>query len=162
MLRIALLVGSLALLAACQTAPSEMTDTERSAIEAAVTAELQAFIEGANALDGALQASVYDPEASLVDVNALYQGHAAIQEHLEGLFSNFQTWEAAWDELNVDAVRPDLALFFAQVTISRRLVDGRLQETNPFVWLTGRSDLTEAGWKVTHMHLSGGIRTVEN
>jgi ketosteroid isomerase-like protein len=139
-----------------------MTDTERSAIEAAVTAELQAFIEGGNARDAALQTSMFDPEASFVDANALYQGHAAIQEYLEGFFSNFQTWEAAWDELNVDAVRPDLALFFAQVTISRRLVDGRLQETNPFVWLTGRSDLTEAGWKVTHMHLSGGIRTVQN
>ncbi len=131
-------------------------------LEAAVTAELQAFIEGANALDAALQTSMYDPEASLVDVNALYQGHAAIQEHLEGLFSRFQTWESAWDDLNVEAVRPDLALFFAQFTMSRRFVDGRLQETNPFVWLTGRSELTEAGWKVTHMHLSGAIRIVEN
>ena len=44
----------------------------------------------------------------------------------------------------------------------RRFVDGRLQETNPLVWLTGRSDLTDAGWKVTHMHLSGAIQIVEN
>ena len=49
MLRTALLAGSLALLAACQTAPPEMTDTERSAIEAAVTEELQTFIDAANA-----------------------------------------------------------------------------------------------------------------
>ena len=162
MLRIVLLVGSLALMAACQTVPPEMTEAERAEIEAAVTAELQVFIESGNGLDGALAASMYDTEASFVDFGALYQGQTAIQEHLERLFSNYQTWESAWDELNVEAVRPDLALFFGQFTLSRRYVDGRLQETNPLVWLTGRSDLTEAGWKVTHMHLSGTIQIVEN
>ena len=162
MLRIALLAGSLALFAACQTAPPEMTDAERAEIEAAVTAELQTFIESSNALDATLATSMYDTEASFVDFGNLYQGHAAIQEHLEGLFSQFQTWESAWDELDVEAVRPDLALFFGQFTMSRRYVDDRLQETNPFIWVTGRFALTEAGWKLTHAHLSGAMQILEN
>ena len=155
-------LSALVLLAACQTVPPEMTDTERSEIEAAVTEALQTFIEGGNALDATLATSMYDTEANFVDFGTHYQGQAASRESLERLFSQFQTWEAAWDKLDVEVVRPDLALFFGQFTMSRRYVDGRLQETDPFILATGRFELTEAGWKLTHSHLSGAMQMVEN
>ncbi len=150
------------LVGACQPAPPQMTDAERSEIEAAVTEGLETWLEGANTLDAALGTSMVDPEADFVDFGTHYQNRADLREGWAGSFSRFQSWDSAWDDVQIDVIRTDLALFFGRFTLSRRYLDGRLQESSPYIWITGRFELSETGWKLTHGHLSGAVRIVED
>ncbi len=147
--------------AACQTAPPEMTDAERAEIEAAVTESLQVWVDGASALDAAQATSVMDPQVDFVDFYNLSQGRAELLEWTTSLLSNYQSWEGALDQVTVEVMSPEIALFFAQVTITRRNQAGRLQATDPFIYFTGRFDLKEGEWKMIHGHLSGSMSWVE-
>lgn len=154
-------VSLLLVFCACQAPPDEMTDAERSQIEAAVTEGLKTWIEGLNTRDGTLAASIADPEADFVDFGTHYKNQADLREHLERLVAMFQSWDSAWDDVQVDVIRPDLALFFGQFTMSRRFLDGRLQEADPYIFVTGKFELRESGWKLTHAQLSGALSVVE-
>ncbi len=148
-------------LCACQMPPEQMTGAERSQIEVAVSDGLKTFLEGLNTRDGTLAVSIADPEIDFVDFGRHYQNQADLRVALERLLAEFQSWDSVWDDIQVDVVRPDLALFFGQFTMSRRFLDGRLQESDPYIFVTGKFELTEAGWKLTHAHLSGANSIVE-
>ncbi len=153
-------VSFLFVLCACQV-PDEMTDAERSQIEAAVTEGLETWMDGLNTRDGTLATSMVDPEADFVDFGTHYKNQAELREGLERLVALFQSWDSAWDDVQVDVIRPDLALFFGQFTMSRRFLDGRLQEADPYIFVTGKFELRESGWKLTHAQLSGALSVVE-
>ncbi len=151
----------LVIVSACQVAPFEVTDAERSQVEAAVTEALEIWMEGLNAQDATLATSMADPEANFVDFGMHYQNQAELREGLARLVARFQSWDSAWDDVQVDVIRPDLALFFGQFTMSRRSLDGRLQEADPYIFVTGRFELRQSEWKLTHAQLSGALRFVE-
>ena len=138
-----------------------MTDAERAEIESAVTEALQTWAAGGSALDPVQTLSIMDPQVNFVDFYNVYQGHAELLEWTTSLFSNYQEWEGALDEATIQVISPDVALVFAQFTVTRRNNAGRLQATNPFIFMTGRFDLREDGWKMTHGHLSGSMGWVE-
>ena len=155
-----ILLSIVTVVSACQAAPVEMTDAERSQIEAAVTEGLETWIEGLNIRDATVATSMVDPEADFVDFGTHYKNQAELREGLERLVALFQSWDSAWDDVQVDVIRPDLALFFGQFTMSRRFLDGRLQEADPYIFVTGKFELKESGWKLTHAQLSGALSVV--
>lgn len=156
-----LLLSILTVVSACQAAPVEMTDAERSQIEAAVTRGLETWLEGVNNGDATLATSMADPEVDFVDFGTHYKNQAEMREGLGRLLARFQSWDSAWDDVQIDVIRPDLALFFAQFTMSRRYLDGRLQETDPYIFVTGKFELRGSEWKLTHAQLSGALSIVE-
>lgn len=149
------------LLAACQASVPPLTDGERAEIQADVRSALDTFVAGGNALDVDMVMSLAAPDIEVVDFAQHFRGTDAVRAGWSDLFDNFQSWEAAWDDLRIDVAGPDLALFTGQFTLSRRFHDGRLQESNPYIYFSGRFQLGANGWMLTFGHLSGSVRIVE-
>ncbi len=153
---------ALAGLACSSGSQSDMTDAERGEIRSAVERQVQVIAEGASQMDADLQISVMAPDVTFVDFTTHYSGTGAIREGWTELFSAFETFEFEWTEIGVQVLSRDWALAEAQGTVQRRFVDGRFQETNPYLFMKAVFHLIDVDWKLTRGHVSGSVRTVDD
>ena len=146
----------------CGGAPQpDMTDADRSAIRSAVEQQVRVLAEGASQLSADVQISVMASDVEFIDFTNDYAGTDALREGWTNLFSRFQSFEFEWGEIDVQVLSGSWALAAARGTVRRQFVDGRFQETSPYLFMTAIFQLIDGEWKLTRGHFSGSIRTLD-
>ena len=146
----------------CGGAPqTEMTDVDRAAIRSAVEEQVQVLAQGASQMSADVQISVMAPDVQFVDFMNDYSGTDALREGWTDLFSQFQSFEFVWGDVDVQVLSESWAMAVARGTVRRQFVDGRFQETNPYIFLTALLQLQDGEWRITRGHFSGSVRILE-
>ncbi len=153
----------LCVLTACQAnGPVQMTDADRAQIVQSIEGQAEGWAAIANGLDAAPLAALVTEDVEVVDFMNHYVGVNEYVEGAQGLFNNFQAWTTAWDETHIEVLSPDAAVLEGRFTVRRQRMDGRWQESSPYIYMTAIFRLVGEEWKITRAHLSGSLRVLED
>ncbi|MFG1691129.1 YybH family protein [Gemmatimonadota bacterium] len=156
-----LTLAALILLAACQAPPpAEMTDAERSEIEAAVIQVAEGwFTSWASADADGIQA-IFDNERFVyVSGGTRLDSPDAVASFLQDWYED-RSWEGGWDEIAIDVLSPDAAAFSATFHMRVTYTDGRVFDWPGTGSATAVFERRNSEWKATLMHISSGTSTL--
>jgi len=149
----------LLLVAACQTAPPEMTEAEQAQIEAEVMEVMERAMEGIRQLDVDMIMSTVHPTDLGWVWSSVPRGHDRVRELWTGWIEDREAFDGEWAETTVKVFSPDAAAFQGiwGGTISNK--SGRIVRYPDNASWTAVLERTPDGWKITM--LDGGSGTVE-
>ena len=137
----------LMILAACQTAPPEMTETEIAQIEAEVLDVATALMDAWNTESWDTHLSYFDAETLNVlwgpDVLDTHESFAEFMTFVEG----YPDWDGGWDDEYVKVLSPSSALFRGRYHVTLTDLDGVKTFWEPH-W-TALVERRADGWKMT-------------
>lgn len=160
-MRSLLSLSLLMLVAACQTAPPEMTEVELAQIEAEVMAWAEGWMDGWNTGTpedrcAAAQALVHPDHVVYLTGGAPWK-KADYFDYCMGVQQNWKSHEGAWTETDVRVLSPDAAVFLGRTETTWVRADDTI-----FVYPAGAQlillERTADGWGVTLLEWSNGPR----
>ena len=147
----------LMLVAACQTAPPEMTEAGRGQIETEVVALMESAIEGVRQLDVDMVMAACHPTDLGWVWSSVPRGYDRVRELWVTWFENKEAWDGRWTETTVKVLNEDAAVFQGIYEATLTYEDGRIVRYPANASWTSLVERTTDGWKITM--LDGGAGT---
>lgn len=139
----------LLLVAACQTAPPEVTEAERAQIEAEVLQAAEDWFDGFRQHDLDLLMAAYHPTETSFGGGRAPRDYATIRESWANQFENVVKYELDWTETVVKVLSRDAAVFQGYYDATGTYADGRIFHWPGNVSFTVLMERTPDGWKIT-------------
>lgn len=143
----------LMLVAACQTAPPEMTEAERAQIRSEVEAVGDQWMAAVSGIDAEAFLGLFDPANTYAVDGAYYANYEDWTGRIERLFSTWQEVNWTWATTRVDVLCSDAAMFVGQTEGTRTRTDGTTSDANAGITLLIRR--IEGVWKITFQGSAG-------
>ena len=152
MRRFILAAFALTVLAACQPATTEFTDTERTAIRSEVTQEANSLVDAFRQLDADTYASFHSTSLVWAENGAITTNRDSLTNVWRDMYATSTEAGADWEETHVRVLGPDAAVFTGSFT--SHTVDSEGTRTDfQGVW-TAVFARTAEGWEIVHGHES--------
>ena len=154
-MRFLAVVAAASLAAACQPAPAELTDAERSAIVEEITAVLDSFWDSWRAADYDRGMSFYldSPETAFTSQGVTIVGFATIDETFRPVFVNISRQDMDLDETHITVLSRDAVHVTESGSYTQFDVEGAEIRTAPFsfstTWVSRNGE-----WKIVTCHQS--------
>lgn len=147
--------ASAAALAGCQpTAPSAMSQAERSAVEDSIRHLAATFIEADSQRDADRVMSLFtdSSDVTIVSDGLLRPSRESFAEALTALYDSVRNLEIIEDEARITVLGPDAAVLTAVYRYSRADTTGRTSEGQAaLTYVCARRD---GKWQIIHYHFS--------
>jgi len=156
-MRFLVVAAAASLAAACQPAPAELTDAERSATVEEITAVLDSFWGSWRAADYDRGMSFYldSPETAFTSQGATLVGFATINETFRPVFANVERQRMDLDETHINVLSHDAVHVTQSGSYTQFDHDGAEIRTAPFSFSTTWV-LRNSEWKILTCHQSEG------
>jgi len=134
------------LVVACQAPPPEMTEAERTQIEADVAAVMQQFMEGFNELNLEKINQTMHPDLMSFPLGGRLVNKSEYREYLDEWVADKESWKGSWHEMRVRVLSPNAAVFTGTYSDTIRYLDGQVRFYPQGAWVT-LVERTPEGWK---------------
>jgi len=131
------------------TAPPEMSEAERAQIEAEVTEAANGFLDSFRTMDAEVVGEWFHPTETSFVWGGTINDRAGMIEHLRSFMENFESWDGAWVETQVQALNPDAAMFQGEFGSTIHYANGQVLRWPGNANFTMLMERTPEGWKVT-------------
>ena len=154
-MRFLAVVTAASLAAACQPAPAELTDAERSAIVEEITSVLDSFWDSWRAADYTQGMSFYldSPETAFTSHGLTLVGFATINETFRPVFEDVERQEMDLDKTLINVLSRDVVHVTESGSYTQTDNEGARGRTAPFsfsaTWV-----LRDGEWKIVTCHQS--------
>lgn len=141
-------IAVLLLVAACQTAPPDMTEAERAQVESEVLTVGDQWLAAVNGLNPDVFLDLFDPADTHATDGYIYANYEEWAARIRGFFPNLGDVNLAWASKGVEVFAPDAAMLVGQTEGTRTRADGTTSDFAPGVTLLVRR--VGNGWKITY------------
>jgi uncharacterized protein (TIGR02246 family) len=148
--RLVLSVLSLAFLAACQPATTELTEEQKAAIVDEITRLCDESLNSIRQLDQAGWLAYFrdSEDVTYAEGGEVFRGRSALAEHLRTVWAPFAGFEGDWGELNIQVLAPTVAVVTSRFDFTG--VDTAGNETQFYGTWTGVWVEQDGEWKMVN------------
>ncbi len=155
------LTAALLVLVACQPAGPALTETDRAEIETAIRVQAEGLVEAQNTLDTeGFMAAVDTGDMVWVNHQARFESSEQVAEIVASIFSDIDSMDSGWRELDVTVLSPDAALSHG-IWWGAQTTGAEVVRYDTVYWTAVHERRDDGAWKITRVHQSWQSPTVE-